>query len=126
MERSSREEGITRAEIAASFYSKVYEQNYDRALYLAKELISHFQKWKRNKSVVLRAAKDPDSRVWFYYNLKKPIELEKRTEANHTIIQGLVDADRRDLEILKLHPRRRRRLAEILLEEETLGYGYTG
>jgi hypothetical protein len=120
IDRTNADDGITRAEVAAAFYPNAYNENYDRAIYLAKELITHFQTWKRNKSVVLKALRK--NRLWIYCNLQKVKELEKTEEHKKKVIQGLIDIDKRDLEILRLQPRRRKRLAEILLEEETLQY----
>lgn len=122
LDKTNKDEGITRAEIAAAFYPKTYDENYDRAIYLAKELITHFQTWRRNKSVVLHALKDSKLGVWVYCNLQKAKDLEKTQEHRSRIIQGLIDADRRDLELIRQYPKKRKRLAEVLLEEEMLTY----
>lgn len=118
------DEGMTKAEIAKALYSQVFSINYDRAIVLATLLIRQFNRWKKNKAAVLKGVYDKQLGVWVYYNMKKPIEHKPLEQAKKKIIQGMFDADQRDLEILRMNPRRRKRLAEILIEEEDLRYGY--
>lgn len=118
------DEGMTKAEIAKALYSQVFSINYDRAIHLATELIREFNRWKKNKSAVLKGIYDKQLGVWVYYNMKKAKEHAPLESAKERIIQGMYDADQRDLEILKMNPRRRKRLAEILIEQEEMHYGY--
>jgi hypothetical protein len=122
LERNLPVDGISRGELAAGLYPKIFAKNYDRAKYLARELLLHFAAWPRNKATVVKAQVvdvEGHGKCWLYFAMKKKhfIKVQSRKKQ---IVNGLMQSDMRDLEKLRLSPYRKKKLAEILIAEEEI------